>query len=347
MLYIISIVHGLFWLKLLPQSLGSLFLFEMPLVFLLSGYSFFLAEARREKSKPHEDPSQGISAYVSFLISRFTRILLPYFVYAVSCIAICYAYYQYTGGSGWNFLTIAISWLNPFNFASRYSVGMLSWHLWFIPPFLVVAALLPFVTKINFQKRYPLWMWMIGGTLAIYGLSFFNLPGGTLLKTASFYLLWALLGYHLAKPNQNIARAEYGWVALVSLAALLIIFAASFAAHPVIADLQLLNMQANKFPPNPIFFLFSCFWVSLFLSAALWLKQTPGKFDFLVNQFWLKPFIAGGYSIYLWQGLSYTAVALLGEAFGIPTLLVWLMAIILSVMLGTLAAPLEKVRIRR
>ena len=45
MLYIVFVVHGIFWLKLLPQSIqsiSSIILFEMPCLFIVSGYSYFL-----------------------------------------------------------------------------------------------------------------------------------------------------------------------------------------------------------------------------------------------------------------------------------------------------------------
>ena len=45
MLYIVGIIHGQFWLNLipLPQWASSLMLFEMPAIFIVSGYAYALS----------------------------------------------------------------------------------------------------------------------------------------------------------------------------------------------------------------------------------------------------------------------------------------------------------------
>ena len=39
-----------------------------------------------------------------------------------------------------------ISWVNPLTFGAGHTWKMLSWHLWFVAPFLFVTALMPFIT---------------------------------------------------------------------------------------------------------------------------------------------------------------------------------------------------------
>lgn len=82
-LYIVFVIHGVFWLDLLPQLIASMLLFEMPSLFVVSGYSYYLYEKSRNSSGDNEF---SIKYYISFLISRCTRILVPYFIYATFCI---------------------------------------------------------------------------------------------------------------------------------------------------------------------------------------------------------------------------------------------------------------------
>lgn len=69
MLYIVGIIHGLFWLKLIPQWASSLMLFEMPAIFIVSGYAYFLYENSMFNETQHQ---LSIKAYVLFLAARLT-----------------------------------------------------------------------------------------------------------------------------------------------------------------------------------------------------------------------------------------------------------------------------------
>ncbi|MDB5966622.1 MAG: hypothetical protein JWQ72_3122, partial [Polaromonas sp.] len=132
MLYIVLVIHGLFWLKLLPEAISSLLLFEMPAIFLLSGYAYYLAGHDAKAG----DRRQQLLRYPRYLQSRMTRILVPYLVYAAVCAAISSAVAVRTAMAPHDFGAIALSWLNPFTYGRYYSAGMLNWQLWFVPTFL-------------------------------------------------------------------------------------------------------------------------------------------------------------------------------------------------------------------
>jgi hypothetical protein len=337
MLYIISIIHGLYWLQLLPKPeiMRSFLLFEMPLIFIISGYAFNLAESYKKKA---ESPIT-VKLYLKFILTRSLRILLPYFAYAIPCIIIIFVYSKFYNQSTWQFSQIVVAWLNPFVTGSDYSIAMLNWHLWFIPTFLLVTALLPLAIKLKLLVHVPLWMLMLGATTAIYSLSLVDFPEGKLLKSVCFYLLWAVFGYYLPNLGIKAYKADYLKIAIISMAALLIIVSVN-------ADARILIMQNNKFPPNALFFLFSCLWVSIFLTLAIVLQHKSQQFSDLATQWWLKPFIVGGYSIYLWQGVGYSIAAKFGIYFGFPIWVTWLMAMLLSVAFGMLASPIERIKIR-
>ncbi len=194
---------------------------------------------------------------------------------------------------------------------------------------------MPLLVRIPVPAAIPLWIWAAAAALLIFALDHLHIPNVQVLRTVVFYTLWALFGFALAKAPQHF-RAP----------ALIIVFTLALAA--LIAWLLLdpahttLNMQRNKFPPNALFFLFSCVWVSFFLCLAQWARladwANAAKLPLL------RPFVSAGYSIYLWQGIGYTIAVLAGQRLGWPVLAVWPLAVAISVILGSLAAPLEQLR---
>jgi fucose 4-O-acetylase-like acetyltransferase len=44
MFYIITIIHGVYWLGIFESDLSSLLLFEMPLIFMISGYAYAITK---------------------------------------------------------------------------------------------------------------------------------------------------------------------------------------------------------------------------------------------------------------------------------------------------------------
>ena len=256
MLYIVGIIHGLFWLSLIPQWASALMLFEMPAIFIVSGYAYSLYE----NSTCNGNRSRlSVKAYCSFLVARLTRILLPYAVYAMACIALIYFLSWIGKGNEYALSDLIVGWMNPANYGEGFSVGYLNSHLWFVPVFLIVTAAMPFVTRFRPFKN-PNLLFLVGGVaIAEVAISYAHFPGHDIIKQVVFYLVFSLLGYYLARDSTYFSRASVGHVAIVA-GVLLMVNAI------VKGDFRVLNMQVNKFPPNAIFFLFSCLWVCCFYS---------------------------------------------------------------------------------
>lgn len=336
MLYIVFIVHGLFWLRLLPQSISSLFLFEMPAMFIISGYAYFQYEdSRARKLIPF-----GAREYFFFIVSRFTRILTPYLVYALACIALLYFWPGLGKFGEYNFWSLFIAWINPFNFGKGFTSNLLDLHLWFIPVFLFVSALLPFAAKLRPFKNPNFLLLLLGIAILAYASTKIQFTGSDFAKKILFYLLFALFGYYLARSADYFSRARFGLIALASLLLMVGLVALNDW------NLKVMDMQVNKFPPNHIFFIFSCFWISLFLFLGYRSTGILKKMESCIDQFWLSPFVKAGYSIYLWQGIGYTLAVEAGKALDINKIVVWFAAVLLSVILGGLAAPMERIRLR-
>ena len=321
--YIITIIHGIFWLNIIPQTYGSLLLFEMPLIFVISGYAYALFEKK-------SGFVLNIKNYISFVISRGSRILIPYLVYVICCSFIVMLLDNKESPA--DIIAILLDWLNPVSFGRGYSFEMLNLHLWFIKPFLMVTFLLPIVTKF-YPLRTPIWLTGIGLCIIISTMSV-DQEGLFTLITAIFYLFWAYLGYILTS-HLKIKRIQ---CIVLSLLGIFVLVLSEFFL-PVT-----LNMQSNKFPPNWLFFVFSSIWLSLFLLVFSGINHR--KIEFLASSTCFKPFIANGYSIYLWQGMGYTAANVIGSKINLSIFFVWLLATVITVLLGIIFGPLERIRLR-
>jgi peptidoglycan/LPS O-acetylase OafA/YrhL len=326
MAYIIVIIHGVFWLRLLPQATGSILLFEMPPIFMITGAAYALA------TRVTPPGGNALVGYGGFLLRRGVRILAPYWAYALVCAALMLA----VGGETDVGATLA-AWLNPVRGGAGHSTLTLNWHLWFVAPFLVVTALLPLLSRVRTPRDVPLWVWAALGTTLVFAADLLDASRIGAAQMVVFYALWAIFGYGLAAAPRAFHRRDYIVVLVFALAAL----AGAALAFP---DAVSLDMQANKFPPNALFFLFSCAWVSLLLIVigAADAKHIAA----LADNPLLKPFTRAGYSIYLWQGLGYAAALMIGRRFHLDVLAVWAIAVTLTLILGLLAAPIERLRLR-
>ena len=134
MAYVVTIIHGAFWLGIIPAPQSSILLFEMPLIFMVSGAAF-----------AHAPQPTTPNAYGFYLLSRGVRILAPYFAYTFVC-ALIASYARQTP-----LLETILAWLDPAAPGAGHAYMMLTWHLWFVTPFLAVTALMPWLV------RWPAW----------------------------------------------------------------------------------------------------------------------------------------------------------------------------------------------
>ena len=315
MLYIVAVIHGIFWLDLIPRPYSTLLLFEMPLIFLVSGYSFGLFSS-------NTGFKLSVSGYLKYLVSRLTRILVPYYGYALVCAVVVIAQTK-----GVNYMGVIRDWINPFVYGKVDPFGLLTSHLWFIPPFILITLALPFLSSI----KLPVWLAAV--PLCFLVLVFGNQFDSSLVN-AVFYLYWTWIGYRLAIDTKSDPKLL---IAVVALGTLALILAEYFFDVTI-------DMQSNKLPPNLLFFTFSSVWVSLFLLLSTFVRAN--QLGFLEKSKLLQPFIARGYSIYLWQGFGYIIAINAGEFLGLPTYFSWIIAIGLAVLFGIMFSPLEKIRWR-
>lgn len=315
MLYIVAIIHGVFWLDLIPRPYSSILLFEMPLIFLISGYSFALFSN-------NTNFKLSLSGYLKYLASRLTRLLVPYYGYSLVCAIAVIAH-----TNGVNYMDVILDWINPFIYGKVDPFGLLTSHLWFIPPFIIVTLALPFLSSV----KLPVWTAAVPLCIAVFILGkYFD---GNFV-TPIFYLYWTWVGYRIAVDTKINPKL----LVVVILAGITTLILAEYSLDATI------DMQSNKLPPNLLFFAFSSVWVSLFLLLSTFVKAN--QFQFLEESKLLQPFVSRGYSIYLWQGFGYILSINISEFLGLPRYLSWGIAVLLTVMFGIMFSPLEKIRWR-
>lgn len=331
MAWIVIVIHGTFWLGVIPRGPGAWLLFEMPPIFVITGAAYFLGEGSKQgRLQP--------ATYFDFLMRRGVRIYVPYLVY-VSVAALIVTVVKWDGP-----LTLeeigarALSWLNPVTRGAGHTWKMLSWHLWFVAPFLVVTALMPLITTKRVPGFAKPWMLAVPAGLSALALAQVTLvaPLDELIKNAVFYSFWAAFGFMLAAMPKRWSITDYALV-------LVLAFAGMIAAAMLQPASVTLDMQHNKFPPNGMFFLFSCVWTAALLIGAR--LVTPAQSQALSRSPLVKPFMSAGYSIYLWQGVGYSLAAYFGGELGLNIYVIWIAAIALTIALGLLFAPLERIRL--
>lgn len=229
-------VHSLYWTDIIPNTnvYKSYLLFEMPLLFFITGSSYSLGK---------------ITSKTGFYIKRITRVILPFFVYTVI------TYFFIIG-------TARLDMILPDNHSwDKYSI--FSWHLWFIPTYLSVIILLPvfqFVfNKLNgIFKITPLICFVLG----IYFLEKYQPEQN--IRYVIFYSFWVYLGLFY----RTFKKQKFLWKYQVTITAIF------WVLTWIIIQLNLYspNMQLNKFPPNLGFLLLNigtlCF-LSLIKNSVL------------------------------------------------------------------------------
>lgn len=326
-LYIVAVVHGVYLLNAFTHPIRSIILFEMPCIFVVTGYSYSLLSTRYGR------PTTDLSSYLRYCRSRFLRIVAPYLAYACAgLIAHGCLSGMWTSPDLSAILTAAAAWFNPFTAGMGVTYSCLNWHLWFVKVYLCVVVVLPWFTQFERQFRVPLWLLISIYGATLFGLSFLWLP--ELAQYTCFYLLWAAVGYAL---DGRIAASRNDCSIICGIAIVVL----SMIAFQQSANL---DMQAQKFPPTRIFFAFGAVWFSVLLLIASSISQTT--VEYLHSSWWLRPFVKSGYSIYLWQGLAFTVAHIVAGRHQLPLFVTWGIAVGLSIVLGSIFGPIERMRFR-
>lgn len=244
-------IHCIYWNGLFTSTgatiAKSYLLFEMPLLFMITGASNSLSQKKYNLA--------------DHIVRRVSRIVIPYWVYAFICvflIQITITFLQYPGSINYT------SWFLTFGVKSDLwtNIPYLTSHLWFVPVFLIVIFIIPLLSYlhkrlVSFNKYIPLVVLF----LLIPFLDYFMFGNAMTYyygKNVIFYSFWIYLGFFYERFKIRPPKKRY--LILVSVLAYVFLWLAISNTTRYNVDMQL-----NKFPPNLAFLLMNIGNISLFL----------------------------------------------------------------------------------
>lgn len=285
-IYIVVVIHPLYWSGIQTSELSSLLLLEMPPIFVIAGAAFAASSNRKN--------------YFAYLLHRAQRILIPYWVYCIFAVGISVTIATLRDPpQAHDPISLIGSMWNPFARHRKLLEHPLAAHLWFVPIYLGVVATLPAVALLK-GKLQSLTIqapfWIILGTL-VFLLTDWGVPEAGPLSFSRhliLYVFWASFGY------SNFGRLT----SLKNMPVALLFSVACIVVCHTVFDYTL-NMQLNKFPPNQIFFQFGSFWVIFLLILIGATRGTLLPFIQWFAIFGKKTLIPRSFTIYLWHPVGF------------------------------------------
>lgn len=229
--------HCLFWLHFFTNNVvTSYLLIGTQLFFVIAGASNGMA-----RKKPLWE----------FYLIRFKRILFPYWLYAVLCIIITIVAYT----KSINISKMLASWFLYFQ-QVPCKPDILMWALWFVPVYLLIMAIFPFLR--SYYERFSTSLLRFAPFL-VFTLLLILLQRGIIPFTGSTmdyskklvtYGFFTYLGLFFTSFMQfTKPHIRNAILVVLSCAAIVVVSIVFFNVSP--------SMQKNKFPPTFIFLAFS------------------------------------------------------------------------------------------
>ncbi len=319
MIYIVCVIHTMYLLRDGEEPFLSILLFEMPVMFFISGAAFCLASKGRKRSLGE------------ILISRIKRVVVPFYIYAGIMMII---------GTIYSFSRMCCSELPDIMNVRTYEIKDLFailffqdipdypyvYHLWFIVPYLIISCTFYFQEKIiqHFNRYAYL------SICVILFITFSIITDNLLIRYVLAYNVFVVMGYLFYNKVSNYVKFITLFVSAI--------FMGGFLSC---GDNTFIPMQLHKFPPDMVFCFYGILAISL-LSIILRIVKIP-RFAYL--EIWNKR----GYTIYLYQNLVFSIEIIIHKillSYNTPLLMLFLidasMVFILSTLLSYLFYPLEQ-----
>lgn len=281
MIYVPCVIHVFYWLNLVGQPWRSLALFEMPVIFFISGASMYVTKKE--------------TTFYQTIKNRSKRIIIPYYFYILVSILITLplSFFPTLGYPEKSILSFN-SIFKAIFIQDNHGITPYSFHLWFILPYLIVSC--SFSIQKKWADKVNKWCYMLlllsTCVVAVYiPGSYWGITGNIfrILRNAIFYNFFFVAGYLFYKQIPRITILK---IIVISAFALFFYGLILYIGHGYIS-----SMQGHKFPPDLLFLLFGIFIISLlgYIFGSITIPHNR------IISHWNK----NGYTIYLWQNISF------------------------------------------
>ncbi len=316
MIYILCVVHVTYWLGTFGQPISSLILFEMPVIFFISGAAISLGGKHR--------------GLLPTLANRAMRVLAPYYVLAALC-SIAFLVFSLVRGHDIlqkHTAVVIFKALWPTDGALPVPYTR---HLWFVTPYLIVCCIFCFYQKLADRSNRYVFL------IAFLSLCAFvqMLTDNMLIRNVVFYSFFYAAGY-LCYNKMTVNQMTLVGICSLSVVALLYVFGWKG------------SMQLHKFPPD---MLFLCYGITSLCILGIILNYITIPQNRL-----LRIWNTNGYTIYLWQNVTFaiftygTAIFMENSAKLLPVIDFVFKALsifIIATVLSFVVVPFERNVIRR
>lgn len=280
MIYILCVIHVLYWLPSNFLTLKSAILFEMPVIFFISGAAIKVKGGDNCRST------------IQIISNRFRRVIIPYYIYAAVSLGIIAGLSTISSGdynlgflSGRDYIDILLF--------QRIPQIPFVYHLWFIAPYIILLCSFHFQTRIISKMRYP--AIYLPAACAIFIIST-HMTDNRLIRNCLCYNCFLISGYLFYRKISRQALSATTALLIGSIILWLTAGGATFSP-----------MQAHKFPPDTFFLLFG-FTALCLLGIIFSYVKIPDNIPILHR--WNRC----GYTIYLYQNFSFIIASLILDA---------------------------------
>ena len=274
MIYILCVIHVAYWLSASIEPYNSLILFEMPLIFFVSGAALQVSNNNRSVARQ--------------LINRVKRVLVPYYIYIVLTILMLFLVVTIGRFMGlhFNFSDISIDYryvILPLK--GPIGIPCMS-HLWFIVPFLVISCSFPM--QRHWASTFGSTFYMILITL-VFGITCF-LTSSWIIREILGYNIFYMMGYFYYKRLK-----------LRNILVIMVLLTTALIVMTMFCGCKFTPMQLHKFPPDFVFIIFGVVALSFWGAVFTFVKLPDNQLLRRWNKY--------GYTIYLWQSVVFMIVS--------------------------------------
>ena len=293
MIYIVCVIHVLYWLNIGSDTIKSISLIEMPVIFFIAGGAASCTVNRQKTFK-------------EIVISRFNRVIAPFYVYAFVSVALIatVSFIPVLDKLGYNILR--------YNFSSIVSILLCldipqvpnTSHLWFIVPYFVISISTSLQWKAIKQIK-PVYYILINIIVYILFLYLRILCGGTANHDVKdpMNILQMILGYNIfyIMGLSFYKRVPKKYIPFI--------IPVMFLVYWWGGNMDYTNMQGHKFPPDLVFISYNLFVLSFLFLIFSYIKIPYNNL--------LKIWNNRGYTIYLYQNYIFYVVSIIAYKLGI------------------------------